>query len=164
MIEQNFPLGNIQQIEIVELEFEANVKNAIKQFQNDNDQLLYNGDDDEITKRLYYLYKELKNTDFSKTKFSYKFFDDLYKVIKNSLELNKKNFENNFRKFFLILDKLFEKEVSKEKEYKKIEKQEKLENKKFIEQIIRNKIEETRKNIINMYLNIEKKILNLIDD
>ena len=80
----------------------------------------YNGltkdDEEEIIKKLFGINQLLKNTDFSKTKYSKKFFDKIKQVIINSEKLQKENFKRNFEAFFKTSDILFDEEMRKEQQ------------------------------------------------
>jgi hypothetical protein len=73
-----------------------------------------------IIKKLYNIYELFKNKDFSETKYSCKFFDDLKKVIIKAENLQKENFTNNFEAFFQTADEIFKREIKKEKEITKM--------------------------------------------
>jgi len=118
-------------------------------------------DYDDIILKLYNLNKNLKNKDFnSTTNYSSKFFEDMKKVIENSIILNNENFRNNVIKFFEYADDLFGKEIN-EKEEEKIKEIEELETAK---NNILEHISITKKNIEKVFNDGKSEILGIIDD
>ena len=118
-----------KQEEEEELEPLENFKNKIKleieQLEKDKYKLFKNEEYDEIIKKLYNLHIKLGNKDISTFK---KFFDEL----KNAVELSEKLFEENLKinvkNFLGITDILFSKELKKENEEKKNEKEKSLDD------------------------------------
>ena len=97
-----------------------NLKKSFNQLYNYVYRGISSKEEDEIIKKLYNIYELFKNKDFSETKYSCKFFDDLKKVIIKAENLQKENFTNNFEAFFQTADEIFKREIKKEKEITKM--------------------------------------------
>ena len=128
---------------------------------NDNDTDDNNND---IVKKLYNLSKKLKNKDYSNTKYSSKFFDDLKSVIENSEKLYQENFNSIIKDFLKNADILFSKELKKDienKTYKKKKEKSKLNS--LINDIQENFIISV-KNIKKIFSDGNKEIISIIDE
>jgi len=96
--------------------FYNNLKNAFNQLYNNRYRGISSKEEDEMIKKLYNIYELFKKKDFSETKYSNKFFDDLKKVVINAENLQKENFTKNLEAFFQSADLLFKREIKKEME------------------------------------------------
>ena len=76
-------------------EYLENYQRYVTNMEN-NPIIISSKEEDEIIKKLYNIYELFKNKDFSETKYSCKFFDDLKKVIIKAENLQKENFTKNF--------------------------------------------------------------------
>ena len=94
--------------------FYNNLKNAFNQLYSNRYRGISSKEEDEIIKILFNIYELFKKEDFSETKYSNKFFDDLKKVIINAENLQKENFTKNLEAFFQSADLLFKREIKKE--------------------------------------------------
>jgi triphosphoribosyl-dephospho-CoA synthetase len=165
-IEDKFDLDldedNISQIP---LDFYNKLKTAFNKLYSNKHRGIDSKEEDAVIKKLYCIYKELKNKDFSKTNYSTAFFDKLKEVILYSDKLQKENLNNSIEAFFKSTDELFNRELKEEIE----EKRKKSEEKYYlfkdgiipkIKELI-NKKEEKIKDIIS---NTKKKCLEIMDD
>ena len=141
-----------------------NIKNAIDQVEKNIKYTLVDTKDySKIIQALYNLSKKLKNKDFSDTYYSSKFFFDLKKAIENSEKLNKENLKNYVQDFFKDTDILFKKELTKEKEDKKLEKKKELSKLKDFKPLILDIFAKTKENIQKSFKNGKERILGVID-
>ena len=136
--------------------------NSLRQAKNFNG--LTKEDEEEIIKKLYGINQLLKNTDFSKTKYSKTFFDKIKQVIINSEKLQKENFKRNFEAFFKSSDILFDEEMRKERQIVIQKSKEQFE---FFNKILIPEVEKVliqKENIIKNIINSGKdKCLSLIN-
>ena len=106
----------------------------------------------------------MKNKDYSNTKYSSKFFDDLKSVIENSEKLYQENFNSIIKDFLKNADILFSKELKKDienKTYKKKKEKSKLNS--LINDIQENFIISV-KNIKKIFSDGNKEIISIIDE
>jgi len=106
----------------------------------------------------------LKNKDYSNTKYSSKFFDDLKSVIENSEKLYQENFNSIIKDFLKNADILFSKELKKDienKTYKKKKEKSKLNS--LINDIQENFIISV-KSIKKIFSDGNKEIISIIDE
>ena len=123
-IEEKFDLeldeDNVKQIPP---NFYNNLKSAFNQLYSSKKHRGINSkEEDEIIKKLYCIYNELKNKDFSNTNYSSTFFNKLKEVIIYSENLQKENFKKNIDDLFQKTDNLFSKKITSEKGEKEKEK------------------------------------------
>lgn len=127
-IEEKFNLeldeDNVKQIPP---DFYNNLKSAFNQLYNNKYRGISSKEEDEIIKKLYCIYNEFKNKDFSNTNYSSVFFDKLKEVIIYSENLQKDNFQKNIEDLFQKTDDLFKKEISTEKGEKEKERRKRFE-------------------------------------
>ena len=145
------------------IDFKSKVKTGIKQFEIEEKKLFKTQDYDEVIKKLYQLYIKLKNNDFSSTCYSSTFFNDLKKAIENSEKLYRESLENNIQNFFRDTDILFSKELKKDTEEKKKEKENSLEKIVKINNNIQNLFLKTRKNLECIFKDIKDEIIEKIN-
>jgi len=167
-IEENFFLDEEDGQNIEEEEPPENFSNLIKyQFQElekKKFKLIDAKDYDEVIQSLYNLNQKLKKKDFSKTYYSHKFFDDLKRAIENSEKLNKESFKNNVKSFFQDTDILFRKELKKESEVIKDEKQKELRRLETLHPLIFDTFDKARDDLQLIFKNGRNEIKALIND
>ena len=163
-IEENFDL---------DLNEEINIKDDLKLkfykifgdlYKRHNSSGLKRKEEDEIINKLCCIYKQFKSKDFSKTKYSHKFFDILKDAINYSQNLQDKNLQKSISDFFSYTDDLFNKEL---KEETKKEKEQKKQYFDFLKNIFIPQLKETfekTQNKLKECIQFGKyKVLDLID-
>lgn len=115
-IEDDF--GDLDEKPVPE-QFNKKLKEAFAQFYSIKNRNMPPSDENQIIKTLYNIHELFAKKDFSKTKYSHKFFEDLKRMIINSDILQKENFHKNFEAFFQNTDELFAREIKKEIETEK---------------------------------------------
>ena len=121
-IEENFDLNLDEEIEIkndLKCKFYNTFEDLCKKH---NSSGLNINEVNEIIKKICCLYKQFKSKNFSKTKYSHKFFDILKDVIIYSENLQNKNLQKSISDFFSYTDELFNKELKEETEKEKEQK------------------------------------------
>ena len=115
-IEEKFDLDldedNIKQIPS---DFYNKLKTAFNQLYSKKYRGINSKDEDQVIKKLYCIYKEFKNKDFSNTNYSSLFFNKLKKVIIYSDNLQKENLKRNIDLFFRNADELFNRKINLDK-------------------------------------------------
>ena len=115
-IEEKFDLDldedNIKQIPS---DFYKKLKNAFNQLYSKKHRGINSKEEDQVIKKLYSIYKEFKNKDFSNTNYSSLFFNKLKEVIIYSDNLQKENLKRNIDLFFRNADELFNRKINLDK-------------------------------------------------
>ena len=150
-IEEQFHL-ELSDLEVPS-EFNKKIKNAINEIYKTNFRGMTNNEENELIQKLYSIYMELKDKNFSDTNYSHYFFDILKNVIIFSEDLQNQNLNNAINQFFNNADDLFKKEIEKEDENQIKEKKKKCF---FIKNELIPKINK-------LFKDKEKEIINLID-
>ena len=166
-IEENFfsdKSGENEEEEEIEIpqEFKQKIIMEIKKLEN-KQKLFKNKEDIEIINELYELCIKLKNKDFSNTYYSYQFFYDLKKTIEYTEKLFKENIKNNIKNFFKDIDILFTKEIKKEEEEIKKEKEKSLERFVKVNKNIENNFVKAQTNMTNIFKICRSDIDEVID-
>lgn len=131
----------------------------IEQLEKDKYKLFKNEEYDEIIKKLYNLHIKLGNKDISTFK---EFFDELKNAVELSEKLFEENLKNNVKNFLGIKDILFSKELKKETEEKKNEKEKSLDDLLKAEKDIEKLFHNTEKNIKQMFEKVRFNISKII--
>ena len=163
-IEENFSLDEIEDVDAPET-FITKYRNEFKNYEKICMFKLMRSENDydEVIERLYNINKKLKSANFSNTYYSNQFLFDLKRAIENSQNLYQENFINSFQYLFENMDILFDKELKKEEEGKKLKKKKELFNLKFIKETIQKNFENTKNNIKKTFTENKKEILDIID-
>ena len=135
--------------------FYNNLKSAFNQLYSNKHRGINSKEEDQIIKKLYCIYNEFKNKDFSDTNYSSTFFNKLKEVIIYSENLQKENFKKNIDDLFQKTDELFRKEITSEKGEKEKEKKKRLEK----YELFKNNIIPKIKNLLNDKENKVKSII-----
>ena len=112
-IEEKFDLDlDVDSIKKIPSDFYNKLKSAFNQLYSTKHRGINSKEEDEIIKKLYCINNELKNKDFSHTKYSSAFFHKLKEVIIYSDNLQKDNLKRNVELFFKNADDLFNRKVN----------------------------------------------------
>ena len=115
-IEEKFDLDlDVDSIKKIPSDFYNKLKSAFNQLYSTKHRGINSKEEDEIIKKLYCINNELKNKDFSHTKYSSAFFHKLKEVIIYSDNLQKDNLKRNVELFFKNADDLFNRKVNIDK-------------------------------------------------
>lgn len=119
-------------------------------------------EEDEIIENLFILKEQLKSKDFSNTNYSSQFFNDLEKVIKNSEDLQNKNYIETLNKIIVDSDNLFNKKAKDKEENSSVNQKKKMLQETNEEA---NKIFNLTKKRIKCFINNGKyEVIKLIED
>ena len=168
-IEEKFDLDldedNIKQIPS---NFYNNLKSAFNQLYSKKHRGINSKEEDQVIKKLFCIYQEFKNKDFSKTNYSSLFFDKLKDVIIFSDKLQKENLKRNVDLLFKNADDLFNRKINTDKtQFEKVRKenQEKYDLFKYTIIPKTNELLNTKENKVkNIIIEAKDKCLKILDD